>query len=1601
MKVDRKGGWKALMGLALISILGSALQLEAANPVPQRISIDPGSPPGNGTHYVFGETILIRVDFDIPIDVANAVVGSSPYLDLSISPADNNRAVYDGHSGTNLFLTYTVQAGDYASPLAYPNNTSLRLAGTTVIYDAAGAPGNFGDRWNRFSNRIPAPGAANALDADNAQIRTLTLTPATASILEGQTQVYTISRGGPRALPLTVNLDSSNTSTAVVPGSTNIPANAASVQFSVVGYLAGSSTITADAYPALPSASHETSALTVNPGPTPTFNISVPAFLYEGPSLDIATYPYSDDGTVRLSRPAQAAVTIGLTSSDPTALEIMGAGSVTFAAGEQVKTFPMEGRDGDANVTITGVDGGGTYVSDGATAIIAARNVPPVLDTPPEDWEIAPGAEGNPVTISWSGRDVTADMSKLEARITYGDGFTTAWLPGASGSDTHIYSLAGQFSITVDLRDTDGGIVSQSAQIEIAPATQVLITEIVEDGPVGYQGLPGLGDGTIDDTITNGPPRLPVPGTFHTWTIKYNPLQPSVVMLATPTNVDVVVEGVTNTYDSFFHVWMGEGFTDPGRLIPIANPAARLDLAGTDRDIAGVFSREFLVEDNYADIDQDGLPDQWEELWWPGQLLFETPNPQDNPDGDFLPRVSDDQMAYPAGGVGDFTPDGIAFGNIFEVRGLHEGLNAVDSDPVDPVDEPHYDPDPRDFFGTDPTNPDTDGDGLNDGWEYYFWMNATVNAITGLRFDPVQIITSTDLIPSDVIAAQFHPLVPSGEGDTDADGISDLEEYALGTNPIMWDSDGDSMADGWEVFRGLDPSTGDAAGNPDGDYMAAGFHAPAEKPGYVLRNMDPLTPLLFNVHFEVYDSLGYDPRTAWGGQYTFRNRGGGSPQPDTTPMLNIDEYALLRYWIINGRIGAAPAGVWGDFSTSPLSNDTDGDGAPDGWELYVHFDPCEPLDGSPLFDIDFDGLALGGEFNGQECTEASGGTVTLLGAIGLPIVSTNGPGTTNTTPAVTNISVGGYSYSESVAMVNANDRWWNKFWPCDPNNGDTDGDFTGDGTEQATFAVGPFQYTPPADWNQDYIRGARAGGGLNPTCVDTDMDFIPDAWEVQYRYDRVSIVDSNGVATLVPGMDGSIFDSKSGITLLNTNTVYDYDSDGLDNYQEYYVNAMWHFNYDKWQAGNGAGGYPAGGLFFGNPLHWDWAIAANYWEIEEGAPPPFHVPFVFIIPEPRPLVLLYASSDPSNWDTDFDGMDDHYEMFYGLNPLWSETADFIAKGAPARIADIRVQPWTAGEALADPDQDGLPNWEEAIFPSRPAPMNHNTDPSPYWVTDTSYEESWVNLYYVPDGHSWWWPPSIPGDPPEPYPSVFLLNTLPPTYVYSFANDEGFDTDNDNIADRMEVTGADQIGTSDPGFFDSPRLRKALYLDGESATRTKAQFSHELNQLRSWTAELWVRPEAPISQTGERQVVLERPLQGVDTDPTPEDDLVRRTFRIGLEPNGMPFAEYDNMGNNLHTESIAAEGWILQTNEWYHIAATMDGLEGLFSIYVNGILASRRPSDLIPATGIIDGNPPLVIPAPIVVGAAERKPNGVVHTTTPGVLTSPDLHLHFKGWSTLR
>lgn len=112
---------------------------------------------------------------------------------------------------------------------------------------------------------------------------------------------------------------------------------------------------------------------------------------------------------------------------------------------------------------------------------------------------------------------------------------------------------------------------------------------------------------------------------------------------------------------------------------------------------------------------------------------------------------------------------------------------------------------------------DTDGDGLADEWEIYFYAD----------------------------------LSPDGTADGDEDGLMDLEEHDNGSAPDVKDTDSDGMEDGWEVDYGLDPVD---ATDAEKDFDADGLSNLTESgAGTNPNNVDSDDDGL-----EDYDELAYD-----------------------------------------------------------------------------------------------------------------------------------------------------------------------------------------------------------------------------------------------------------------------------------------------------------------------------------------------------------------------------------------------------------------------------------------------------------------------------------------------------------------------------------------------------------------------------------------------------------------------------------------------------------------------------------------------------------------------------------------------------------------------
>ena len=234
------------------------------------------------------------------------------------------------------------------------------------------------------------------------------------------------------------------------------------------------------------------------------------------------------------------------------------------------------------------------------------------------------------------------------------------------------------------------------------------------------------------------------------------------------------------------------------------------------------------------DSDGDGLPDGLEVGW---RIADNPPtDPAANTDGDDFPNF-----------IGDLDPP---FYNTLDNLGSVPGVNSA-SEGGDRA---------RQLVGstTDPSNPDSDGDGLSDGiedanrngwvdgdgetidptwnpWLARNWPNGVMDpGETWTETDPNNPDTDGDGLPDGFREDRdFNGLIG---GDANSNRIYDAGEAWTETNPLDSDTDGDGLPDGWETNNGLDaldngtdnlatstPDDGDPDMGADGDPDEDGF----------------------------------------------------------------------------------------------------------------------------------------------------------------------------------------------------------------------------------------------------------------------------------------------------------------------------------------------------------------------------------------------------------------------------------------------------------------------------------------------------------------------------------------------------------------------------------------------------------------------------------------------------------------------------------------------------------------------------------------------------------------------------------------------------------
>jgi chitodextrinase len=249
-----------------------------------------------------------------------------------------------------------------------------------------------------------------------------------------------------------------------------------------------------------------------------------------------------------------------------------------------------------------------------------------------------------------------------------------------------------------------------------------------------------------------------------------------------------------------------------------------------------------------------------------------------------------------------------------------------------------------------PDNPlftDADRDGMEDVWETAHGLNSALNDRNGdLDSDGLSNIAE--------YALDTNP----NNADTDGDGLPDSQELILGTNPIIADTDGDSLPDGWEAAHALNPlSAADASADSDGDGVSnlAEFTAGTDPADYYNGSVPVITVLVggsgqpgpggllqVRVANAAGDPLGNAPvlfSITAGVSQLAASTDAAAPLGDTLPVRTLpDGTASAYYRTPSGQSPAGTVTVQASVATATLAMQGSN---PSSVAIAMDFEPAE------------------------------------------------------------------------------------------------------------------------------------------------------------------------------------------------------------------------------------------------------------------------------------------------------------------------------------------------------------------------------------------------------------------------------------------------------------------------------------------------------------------------------------------------------------------------------------------------------------------------------------------------------------------------------------
>jgi hypothetical protein len=782
----------------------------------------------------------------------------------------------------------------------------------------------------------------------------------------------------------------------------------------------------------------------------------------------------------------------------------------------------------------------------------------------------------------------------------------------------------------------------------------------------------------------------------------------------------------------------GDGMSDGWEINNGLNPLSFKDRdQDVDQDLASNFT-EFTMGTNpkIFDTDGDSLPDGWEISLRLDAIKEDNRLGDINEDG--LTNLEEYELGLSPGYYSskddsfkyalDSDSDGLS--NFDEVKnyGTNPRLVDTDGDGMRDEDEVHFSFDPlnandgyedADNDGlsnssevgtrnsnrfTSPHNSDSDSDGFDDGWEvkYYrigmrAWKENQKNDDfdkDGLsNFEEYSIGTFPDKLDSDNdgIPDKWEYLnglnaLSSNDRDTDldSDNLSNYEEYTHSTNPNEPDSDHDGMNDGDEVANGLNPSNksdseldSDQDGLKNSEEITLGTNPQkydTDEDGMddgweFLNGLDPLTD------DSLKDKDADDLNNL--SEYTH----GSDPNKEDT-----DNDGMPDYWEVANNLLPRVVDGQDDYDQDGLNNfleyslgtkandvDSDGDSLPDNWEIENSLDPLSKDDVSS--DVDKDGLTALEEF------ELS------TNPLRFDTDEDKLPDGWESSYELNPLTDDANEDRDLDGLTNIQEYRIGS----DPSNSDSDGDLMPDLWEyENNQSVNSVENKYLDTDNDGLVTYEEFLLGTSPFSKDTDLDGLPDGWEVRF--------------SLNPQFDDSFADSDlDGLSNVqeysfNTNpTLSDTDGDGLLDPLEinYGLNPL--LNSDAALDRDGDGLSNLTEIFLGTNLSLldtDGDNLPDGWESNYNLDP-LDANDSLVDTDGDGLINqieFTKNTSPRNRDTDKDGINDLVEVNFNLNPNDPLDAELDIDNDGLNARDETA--WGTDLLLEDTDSDGLPDgWE--------------------------------------------------------------------------------------------------------------------------------------------------------------------------------------------------------------------------------------------------------------------------------------------------------------------